>query len=153
MALPTLDVTGNLTADVELRYSQNGVAVGNGTVAANRSRKNEQTGEWDTLATLFQRFTAFGDNAELLAGAGKGTKVRLVGSLETEQWQDKNTGENRSATKLKVDFCAVFKRQEPQGWGQQGQQQSQQQPQQGGWQQIPPVDPWAQGGGDVAPPF
>lgn len=139
MALPTLDVTGNLTADVELRYSQNGVAVGNGTVAANRSRKNEQTGEWDTLATLFQRFTAFGDDAELLAGAGKGTKVRLVGSLETEQWQDKKTGENRSATKLKVDFCAVFKRPE-QGWGQ-SQQQSQQQ------------DPWAQQGGNDAPPF
>lgn len=144
MALPTLDVTGNLTADVELRYSQNGVAVGNGTVAANRSRKNEQTGEWDTLATLFQRFTAFGDNAELLAGAGKGTKVRLVGSLETEQWQDKNTGENRSATKLKVDFCSVFKRPE-QGWG-----QSQQ-----GWgtSQQGQQDPWAQQGGNDAAPF
>ena len=153
MALPTLDVTGNLTKDIELKFSANGTAVANGTIAANKSKRG-QNGEWETISTLFQPFTAFGENAEALASAGRGGNARLVGSLETQQWDDKQTGEKRSMTKLIVDFARVFGRQ---GQGSQqkfptGQQQNYPQQGQG--------DPWASsqgqqqwGGQNDGPPF
>ena len=161
MALPTLDVTGNLTKDIELKFSANGTAVANGTIAANKSKRG-QNGEWETIATLFQPFTAFGENAEALASAGRGGNARLVGSLETQQWDDKQTGEKRSMTKLIVDFARVFERQS-QGGQQGGFQQSQQGYPQQGQQNYPQQgqgDPWASsqgqqqwGGPNDGPPF
>ena len=153
MALPTLDVTGNLTKDIELKFSANGTAVANGTIAANKSKRG-QNGEWETIATLFQPFTAFGENAEALASAGRGGNARLVGSLETQQWDDKQTGEKRSMTKLIVDFARVF--------GRQGQGSAQNFPvgQQQNFPQRGQGDPWASsqgqqqwGGQNDGPPF
>lgn len=123
MALPTLDITGNLTKDIELKFSGNGNAVASGTIAANKSKKG-QNGEWETVSTLFQPFTAFGADAEALASVGRGGGARLIGSLETQQWEDKQTGEKRSMTKLIVDFVRVFDRQN-QGGFQQPQQAQQ----------------------------
>lgn len=128
-----MDISGNLTRDIDLKFSSQGTAVANGSVAANKSQKNEQGG-WDNLATLYQNFVAFGTEAETLAAAGRGAKVRLIGTLETQEWQDKQTGEKRSMNKLKVDFCRVF---EP---------HSQQVPQQ---PQEAPQPPQQWGSGDV----
>ena len=153
MALPTLDVTGNLTKDIELKFSANGTAVANGTIAANKSKRG-QNGEWETISTLFQPFTAFGENAEALASAGRGGSARLVGSLETQQWDDKQTGEKRSMTKLIVDFARGFGRQG------QGSQQNFQTGQQQSYPQQGQSDPWASpqgqqqwGGQSDGPPF
>src|SRR5699024_12332159 len=72
---------GRLTKDVDLRYSQNGTAVGMLTLAVQRSFKNKQTGEYDAD---FIRCKAVGKTAETLANyVKKGQQVAINGRLET----------------------------------------------------------------------
>lgn len=164
MTIPTLDITGNLTKDADITFNERGTATARGTVAANRSKRDDQ-GNWQNVETHFQRFIAWGDNAQLLADAGQGAQVRLVGRLVTDQWEDRQ-GEKHSMPNLKVDFASVVKRKDQQnrgggqggnfGGGGQGSQggynaQPSQQSQQGGWGQQ---DAWAGGGyDDSRPPF
>lgn len=105
--LPVLDITGNLTTNPDLRFSPSGTAIANVHIAANDSKRN-QSGEWETVRSLFLGATAFNEAAETLGNAVKGQRVRLIGRLQTEEWADKQTGEKRSAIKLLVDFVSVY---------------------------------------------
>lgn len=49
----TITVVGNLTADPELRYTQNGVAVANFTIASTPRTYDRQSGEWKDGEALF----------------------------------------------------------------------------------------------------
>jgi single-strand DNA-binding protein len=46
-------IAGNLTADAQLRYTQQGKAVANLSVAVTPRRRHERTGEWEDGATSF----------------------------------------------------------------------------------------------------
>ena len=50
-----ITVVGNLTADPELRYTQNGVAVANFTIASTPRALDRQSGEWKDGEPLFMR--------------------------------------------------------------------------------------------------
>lgn len=92
-------VGGNLTRDVELRYTPKGTAVADIGIAVNRKWKDDsgQTKE----ATTFVDVTLFGKTAEIVAQyKGKGDAVFIQGRLEMDTWEDKATGAKRS--KLKV---------------------------------------------------
>ena len=58
-----ITLTGNATKDVELKYTPNGKAVGNGTIAVRRDYKN-QSGEYETD---FFNFVALGGLSEVMA--------------------------------------------------------------------------------------
>ncbi|BAS18685.1 single-stranded DNA-binding protein (plasmid) [Arthrobacter sp. Hiyo8] len=51
----TITVIGNLTADPELKYSPNGSAVANFTVASTPRTFDRQSNEWKDGETLFLR--------------------------------------------------------------------------------------------------
>lgn len=89
---------GNLTRDVELRYTQGGTAVTEVGMAVNDRRKSP-TGEW-VDETTFVDVTMWGRTAEV-AGEylGKGSQVLIEGRLKLDSWQDKE-GQKRS--KLRV---------------------------------------------------
>lgn len=102
--LPIMSGVGRLTAAPELRFTNAGMAVCTVNLAFNSRRKNQQTGEWEDGDVFFVRATAFKQLAE---NAGecleKGMEVHASGRLKTEQWQDKQTGDKRSATALLLD--------------------------------------------------
>ncbi|WP_255662255.1 single-stranded DNA-binding protein [Nocardia spumae] len=59
-----MSITGNLTADVELKFTPNGVAVVNFTVASTPRVWNKQTNAWEDGQALFMRCRAWRDLAE-----------------------------------------------------------------------------------------
>ena len=78
---------GNLTKDPELKYTAQGTAVVNMTIATNRSWKNAQ-GEVQDEAT-FHRVVAWQKLAEICNQLlFKGRKVYIEGRLATRSWDD-----------------------------------------------------------------
>jgi single-strand DNA-binding protein len=100
--MPSLNkviLMGNLTRDPEIKHTASGTAVGDIGLAVNRVTKDEN-GERREEVTFID-VTLWGRTAEL-AGQylAKGRLVLIEGRLHLDQWQDKETGANRS--KLKV---------------------------------------------------
>lgn len=103
MALPTLTGTGRLCSDGELRYTNTGMPVFAVDLAFS-ARKKDNNGEWVDGDKLFIRATAFREQAESIAESlNKGDEVLVSGRVKLDQWQDKQTGENRSRPSLLVD--------------------------------------------------
>lgn len=98
----TTTLIGNTTSDVELRYSQNGKAIGNVTIAVS-DRTKDASGNWVDGKTWFARCTLWGEVAEHAAGSlHKGTRVIAFGRLEQNDWEDKE-GNKRSTVQVTVD--------------------------------------------------
>jgi single-strand DNA-binding protein len=90
----------NLTRDIEIQYTPNGVPVGRMGLAMNRKFKNPKTGELREKVTFVEVVT-YGKTAENAAQyLHKGSPVHIEGRLELDQWDDKETGKKR--TKLYV---------------------------------------------------
>jgi single-strand DNA-binding protein len=97
-----LTITGNLTADPELRFTAAGVAVANFTVAFTPRRYDKSTDEWKDGSTTFMRCDCWRQLGEHCAESlSRGSRVVVTGTLNTEQWE--KDGEHRSAVKLTVD--------------------------------------------------
>lgn len=98
-----ITVVGNLTADPELRYTQSGVAVANGTIAATPRSFNRQSNEWEDGESLFLRFSVWKEFAEHVAGSlSKGSRVVATGRLKQRSYETRE-GEKRTAIELEVD--------------------------------------------------
>lgn len=99
-------LTGNLTNDVDVKYTAGGTAVANITIAVNDRRKIGE--QWQEVAT-FVDVTLWGKTAE---NAGqylaKGRKVGVVGKLAQESWEDRETGKRRSKLKVIADTLEYF---------------------------------------------
>lgn len=108
---------GNLTRDVELRFTQSGLAVAKMGMAVNRRSKSKD-GEAKE-STCFVDLTAFGKQAEVLDQyVGKGKPLFVEGRLEYSTWDDKNGGGKRSKLEVIVEnFQFVGGRGESQGGG------------------------------------
>ena len=90
---------GNLTRDVELRHTNSSTAVTDVGLAVNDRRKTPQ-GEWVDEVTYVD-VTLWGRQAEVASEyLRKGSRVLIEGRLQLDQWQDKDSGQQRS--KLKV---------------------------------------------------
>ena len=86
---------GNLTRDVELRYTPSGTAVTEIGLAVNDRRK-DANGQW-VDETTFVDITLWGRTAEVCNEyLGKGSGVLIEGRLKLDQWDDKQTGQKRS---------------------------------------------------------
>lgn len=83
-----LTVIGNLAADPELKFTASGKAVATFTVLASRSRKNEETGQWESHDTTGWRVTAWERLAENVAESlSKGDSVVIVGTAVWRSWE------------------------------------------------------------------
>lgn len=100
-SLNKVELIGNLGADPELRYLQNGGAVANLNIATSESWKDKTTGE-KKEKTEWHRVVIFGKLAEI-AGEylRKGSKVFIEGALQTRKWQDQ-AGVDRYTTEIVV---------------------------------------------------
>lgn len=98
MSINSVNISGNLTRDPELRVTTTGTNVLSFSVAVNDRRKNSQTGEWED-APNFVDVTMFGSRAEALSRfLHKGSKVAIEGKLRYSRWE--RDGQTRS--KLEV---------------------------------------------------
>jgi single-strand DNA-binding protein len=98
MNLNKVIIAGNITREIEVRYTPKSTAVCDLGVACNRRVKQGE--EWAD-ETTFVDVTLWGRTAEL-AGQylAKGRGVFIEGRLQLDTWQDAQTGKQRS--KLKV---------------------------------------------------
>ena len=94
-------LTGNLTADPELRSRPSGTSVCKLRVACNTRRK-DQSGEWVDKPNYFD-VTVWGAQGENCARyLSKGRPVALDGRLEWREWTDKD-GNKRQGVDIIAD--------------------------------------------------
>lgn len=91
---------GNMTRDIELHYTQAGVAIGKTGLAV--TRKYTSNGE-KKEEVMFIDIVYFGRSAEVANQyTRKGSKVAIEGRLTLEQWTDQN-GQKRSKHSVTVE--------------------------------------------------
>lgn len=90
---------GNLGGDPEVRYTPNGSAVANATMATSNAWRDKQSGEMQER-TEWHRIIFFNRLAEIVGEyLKKGSKIYIEGSLRTRKWQDK-AGVDRYTTEI-----------------------------------------------------
>src|SRR5512137_2976042 len=95
-------LVGNLGADPETRYTTNGDAVCNISLATTESWKDKQSGEKKAI-TEWHRVVFYRKLAEI-AGQylKKGSQVYLNGRIRTRKWTDKE-GQERYTTEIEAN--------------------------------------------------
>lgn len=85
-----LILVGHLGRDVEMRYTQSGMAIANFSVAVTEKSKGEDRTEWFNC-------TAFDKLAEICGQyLSKGSMVYVEGKIQTRKWEDKDGGKRES---------------------------------------------------------
>jgi single-strand DNA-binding protein len=91
---------GNLGRDPEVRYTQNGTAVANFTLATNDVWTDKAGGRQER--TEWHRIVVWGKQAEIVREhLTKGKQVYVEGTLQTRQWDDRE-GNKRTTTEIKA---------------------------------------------------
>ena len=96
-------LVGNLGRDPEVRYSPDGAAICNVSIATTSVWKDKASGE-KREETEWHRVVFYNRLAEI-AGEylKKGRSVYVEGRLKTRKWQDKETGADRYSTDIVAD--------------------------------------------------
>ncbi|WP_231443992.1 single-stranded DNA-binding protein [Brevibacterium zhoupengii] len=98
-----ITVVGNLTSDPELRFTPNGAAVANFTVASTPRMFDRQSNEFKDGETLFLRCSVWREMGENVAESlQRGTRVVVQGRLKSRSFETKE-GEKRTVMELDVD--------------------------------------------------
>ena len=94
-------LVGNIGAKPEVKYSSNGSAIANLSVATSETWNDKNSGEKQEK-TEWHRVSLYGKLAEI-AGQylDRGSKVYVEGKLQTRKWQDKD-GQDRYTTEIVV---------------------------------------------------
>lgn len=162
-----ITLTGNLTADPELRFTPQGKPCAVLQVAVNK-RVKQPDGSWADGPASYYRCTAWGQLAEHVAESlTKGARVIVQGRLEIREYETRD-GQRRVAAEIQVDDIGPslrFATARPEraaarqgaGWPPQAPPVTPRASQAGDpWSppQQPTQDPWGQQTGvDDAPPF
>lgn len=86
-------LSGRLTADPELKYTPNNVAVCSFTIAVERRYKQGEERQAD-----FINIVAWRQTAEFVSKHfSKGSMIGIEGAIQTRRYVDKDTGKNRTA--------------------------------------------------------
>jgi single-strand DNA-binding protein len=113
---------GNLTRDIEIRYSQGGSAIGNTGIATNRKWKS-QTGE-QKEEVMFIDLTFFGRTAEIANQyLRKGSTVLVDGRLSLDQWTAQDGTKRSKHTIIVENLKMIPKGSQVEGAGSYGNQQ------------------------------
>jgi single-strand DNA-binding protein len=102
-SLNKVTLIGNLGRDPETRYTPDGSAITNLSIATTSSWKDKATGE-KKEETEWHRLVFYNRLAEI-AGEylKKGSSIYVEGRLKTRKWQDKETGQDKYSTDIVVD--------------------------------------------------
>ena len=96
-----ITISGNITSDPELRFTQGGKAMVSFSVAHGRRWKTANSDQWEER-TSFIKCVAWGDFAEHIAESiQKGLRVMVCGYLEQQTWET-DQGEKRSSFQIQI---------------------------------------------------
>lgn len=152
--IDVITLTGGLPRDAELRFTPQGAAVANFTVASSDKYYDQDKQAWVQSRALYVDVTMWNESgnrqnptpwAELAAELKKGDQVAVTGKLVTRSWETKD-GEKR--TKIEFQALRFYRMPNTQQGQPQQQQQGGQSASSGAWSTPP-----AQSGQDQAPPF
>lgn len=102
-----IKLVGNLTADPEIKFGQNGKAWARFTVVTNARVLNKETNKWEDRDPTFWDCVAFDKIAENLAeSAAKGTRVIVLGTVKQESY-DTREGEKRTVMRVNAQEIGV----------------------------------------------
>lgn len=128
-----ITIMGNLAEDPRPFVTQDGLHITNLVVLSTPSRFDRNTGQFVDEATNRFEVKGFRDLASHAnVSLKKGMRVVVTGTVTTESWQDKESGQNRHKQVIVADDIAVSLR-----FGTAGFQRSAQAPQQQPQQQVP----------------
>lgn len=114
MSINSVNISGNLTRDPELRVTGGGTQILSFGVAVNERRRNSQSGEWEDHPN-FVDCVVFGSRAEALSRfLSKGSKVAISGRLSYSSWEAKD-GSKRSKLEVIVDNIDFMSRSDGKG--------------------------------------
>lgn len=150
-----LTLTGNLTADPELRFTPSGAAVTNFTVASTPRIFDKQSSEWRDGEALFLNCSVWRQVAEQVAESlTKGMRVIVQGRLKARSYETRE-GEKRTVFEIDVDEVGPSLRYATakvtkagggaQPWSGSGQSRQA--------QPVQASDPWAGGAANEPAPF
>jgi single-strand DNA-binding protein len=109
MAFSKIMIIGNLGRDPEMRYTPNGKAVTQFSVAVSHSRPDGQGG-WIDDGTDWYRVSVFGDRADRAADQlRKGNKVFVEGRFKSREFEGKD-GEKRTSLDITADNVISLER-------------------------------------------
>ena len=92
---------GRLGKDPDMRYTAEGKAIANLTIACSESWKDKQGNKQEKPEWV--RISAFGKLAEIMGQyLKKGAQVYISGRMQTRKWQDKD-GHDRYTTEIVAD--------------------------------------------------
>jgi single-strand DNA-binding protein len=98
-----ITVVGNLVADPELRFTPNGAAVANFTIASTARSYDKDSGQWTDGDALFLRCSIWRQAAENVAESlSKGMRVIAQGRLKQRSYET-GTGEKRTVFEMDVE--------------------------------------------------
>jgi len=93
-------LVGRLGNEPDVRYTAAGAAIANVSLATSEAWQDKQTGEKQER-TEWHRVVFFNRLAEIVKQyLHKGSQIYVEGSLRTNKWQDKNTGQDRYTTEI-----------------------------------------------------
>ena len=103
----TVILLGNCGKDPEIRYTASGKAVAKLSLAINENYKDNQ-GNWQER-THWVSVVAWQRLAEVVGDyIQQGTKLYVHGRLNTESWEDRNSGEKRYRTSVIAEKLIVL---------------------------------------------
>jgi single-strand DNA-binding protein len=100
----SVTLIGNLTDDLELRFTANGAAVANFRLAV--TPRVPQGDQWTDGETSFFRISCWRQLAENVTETlGKGARAMVIGRLRVRSWET-DEGERRSVVEVEADEVA-----------------------------------------------
>jgi single-strand DNA-binding protein len=98
----SVNISGRVGGEVELRYTPSGKAVAQLTVAVD-------DGWGENKKTAWIGVTLWGATAELAKKAvQKGDRIGITGRLSQEEWEDKATGKKQRKTKVTCENLDLY---------------------------------------------
>ncbi|CAG4934360.1 MULTISPECIES: single-stranded DNA-binding protein [Acidithrix] len=98
----SVTLIGNVTRDLELRYTQSGQPSVTFGIAVNRRWQNRQTNEWEEATSYFD-VVCWRELAEHAAQSlYRGSRVIVVGQLQQRSWEDQD-GQKKSKIEISAE--------------------------------------------------
>lgn len=94
--LPKISFLARMTRDPEFKTTQSGIAICKVGLACSEKYNDKET-------TLFISGTAFKKTAEFISTILKGQRVFVTGKIQTDTWQDQQSGQNRSQISMVIE--------------------------------------------------
>ena len=100
-------LVGNVGNDPEVRYTANGQAIANLSIATSEVWRDKATGEKQER-TEWHRVVFFGKAAKIVRDyVKKGAKLYVEGALRTRKWEDKNGAERYTTEVVSSDLQMI----------------------------------------------